>query len=416
MIILWLRRFLPTGASRQTSRYNFGIENLLFVDVHMKSLIFPILVVCVTCQASFGQSAPGDDSVRAAVAKVTNVGFHGAGHSEAVEAMKVLNAASAEQIPMLFEAFGESNAISANWLRASIQKAVDGNDSLPVDTIKAYFADQSKSAKGRWLAWQIICKKDPEFRASSIDALVDDASMPLREVGIAKLISDANALGVDAEKMDASAKEKKSGILKTALEHARDVDQVRSIAKSLKPLGMEVDLRKQLGFLCDWHFVAGFDNKEQAGFDVLYQPEAAPDSPDLKQTFTVGQKQASWEKTVSEHETGVVDFNEVVGKEKGVIVYASSVFKSAGDTDAEVRIGTPNAHKIWVNGELVMSNEIYHNSNSIDKFSAPVKLRAGNNSVLLKLCQNEQTQPWAQDWSFQLRFCDASGKPVERAQ
>jgi hypothetical protein len=31
---------------------------------------------------------------------------------------------------------------------------------------------------------------------------------------------------------------------------------------------------------------------------------------------------------------------------------------------------------------------------------------------LLKLCQNEQKEDWAQDWHFQLRICDASGAAV----
>jgi len=382
----------------------------------MKFVILPILVVSFTCQAAFGQAKSDDQAVKAALAEVAKVGLHGVGHAEAVEAMKVLNSVSADQVPMLFEAFDDSNPVSANWIRASIQKAIDGQNSVPTESLKAYFADQSKNPRGRWLAWQILCDRNPEFRVSTIDALTTDPSMPLREIGIAKLISDAGAIGDDVDTMDDQAKEKKTKILKAALENARDVDQVKAIAKSLKPLGTEIDLREQLGFISNWHFVSGFDNKEQAGFDVLYKPEATPAVRDLEKTFAVAGKQANWVETSTDHETGVVDFNEVIGKEKGVIVYASTVFESAAKGAAEVRIGTPNAHKIWVNGELVMSNEIYHNSNSIDKFSAPVTLKEGGNEVLVKLCQNEQTDPWAQSWSFQLRFCDATGKPVARVK
>ena len=38
--------------------------------------------------------------------------------------------------------------------------------------------------------------------------------------------------------------------------------------------------------------------------------------------------------------------------------------------------------------------------------------RAGENTVLVKCCQNEQTEPWAADWKFQLRICDAEGTPL----
>jgi hypothetical protein len=42
-------------------------------------------------------------------------------------------------------------------------------------------------------------------------------------------------------------------------------------------------------------------------------------------------------------------------------------------------------------------------------------LTAGMNVILLKVCQNEQTEDWAQDWKFQLRVSDSSGAAVEPA-
>jgi hypothetical protein len=39
-------------------------------------------------------------------------------------------------------------------------------------------------------------------------------------------------------------------------------------------------------------------------------------------------------------------------------------------------------------------------------------LKAGRNEILIKVCQNEQTDAWAQKWSFQLRVCDALGGAV----
>ena len=59
-----------------------------------------------------------------------------------------------------------------------------------------------------------------------------------------------------------------------------------------------------------------------------------------------------------------------------------------------------------------MSNEIYHNSNAIDKFVSRVELKQGINQVLVKLCQNNMTQSWAQEWQFQLRFCGEDSKPI----
>jgi len=39
----------------------------------------------------------------------------------------------------------------------------------------------------------------------------------------------------------------------------------------------------------------------------------------------------------------------------------------------------------------------------------PCVLKPGANTILLKICQNEQTEDWAQRYQFQLRVCNASG-------
>jgi hypothetical protein len=48
----------------------------------------------------------------------------------------------------------------------------------------------------------------------------------------------------------------------------------------------------------------------------------------------------------------------------------------------------------------------------IDQYRAQAKLQPGTNRLLLKICQNEQTEDWAQRWSFQLRVCDSTGTAV----
>jgi hypothetical protein len=39
-------------------------------------------------------------------------------------------------------------------------------------------------------------------------------------------------------------------------------------------------------------------------------------------------------------------------------------------------------------------------------------MKAGRNVILVKICQNEQTEEWAQVWQFQLRVCDPTGNAI----
>ena len=80
----------------------------------------------------------------------------------------------------------------------------------------------------------------------------------------------------------------------------------------------------------------------------------------------------------------------------------------------EIRLGTPNGWKLWVNGELLFAHEEYHQSMRMDQYRTPAVFKAGTNRILLKICQNEQTEDWAQRWEFQVRVCDPSGRPFCR--
>jgi hypothetical protein len=48
----------------------------------------------------------------------------------------------------------------------------------------------------------------------------------------------------------------------------------------------------------------------------------------------------------------------------------------------------------------------------IDQYLADFELKKGTNRILLKICQNEQNEPWAQDWKFQFRITDRNGKAL----
>ena len=66
-----------------------------------------------------------------------------------------------------------------------------------------------------------------------------------------------------------------------------------------------------------------------------------------------------------------------------------------------------------MNGELLFGHEEYHRGMHFDQYSVLGELQAGENVILLKVCQNEQTDSWAQVWEFQFRICDLTGKPLD---
>ena len=45
-------------------------------------------------------------------------------------------------------------------------------------------------------------------------------------------------------------------------------------------------------------------------------------------------------------------------------------------------------------------------------YVAPARLQKGRDTILVKVCQNDQSEAWAQNWMYQLRLTDSLGAAV----
>ena len=104
--------------------------------------------------------------------------------------------------------------------------------------------------------------------------------------------------------------------------------------------------------------------------------------------------------------------NKVAGKQKNAVAYAYAVVESPQERPVEVRAASATAVKVFVNGREVLAREAYHQSFEQDSYVAAARLKKGRNAILVKVCQNNQTEPFAQNWMFQLRLTDGLGAAV----
>ena len=119
-----------------------------------------------------------------------------------------------------------------------------------------------------------------------------------------------------------------------------------------------------------------------------------------------------WIDHTTEHDYGVVDLYEVLGKTNGVVGYALADFVANKRQQVEIRLTSANANKLWLNGRLLGQHHIYHSGTQFDQYVVRGTLQPGPNRILVKVLQNEQTESWAQVWRFQLRVCDAAGTAI----
>ena len=102
----------------------------------------------------------------------------------------------------------------------------------------------------------------------------------------------------------------------------------------------------------------------------------------------------------------------VTKKKDAVYALARTELESPVERPIHVRAATPNAVRIWLNGQEIFSRDEYHHGHKLDQHIGTGTLKKGRNEILVKVYQNQQTETFAEVWSFQLRVTDALGGAV----
>jgi hypothetical protein len=349
-------------------------------------------------------AAPADDLV----ARIKAVRPEGGGNADAAKAWKELVSLGPDALPAILTGMEDNNLVVSNWLRtaadAVAEQAERGGKKLPADKLEKFLTERRNGAAARRVAYELLTRTDKTAPARLLPGMLQDPSRELRREAVAVVLKEAQ--GKLDNKDEAGAK----AAFQRALAGACDEDQVRIIAEALKKLGVKVDLAKHYGFVLDWNLIAGFDNTDQTGYAKVYPPEK---EADFKATYKGKDgKEVRWQPFHCDDPHGKVDLNLIIGKKKAVIAYACAIIDSPEERTVQVRAGSFNAIKLFVNGNQVFGRDEYHHGMYLDQHNATVKLKKGRNELLVKICQNDQPEDWAQSWIMQVRLCDGAGAAV----
>ncbi len=338
------------------------------------------------------------------LAPILEIGPEGKGNAEAKAAWeKLTSTADASTLPQILTAMNSAGEIPANWLRGAASViAQRAGDKLPVDSLKAFATDTKNRPAGRVLAMDLLRRADRAQWDALVPGMANDPSSELRREPVARLLAEGKASGSPAP-------------LRKALEAARDEDQIKEAAEALREKGETVDLPRHFGFLMDWYVTGPFDNRKRAGHEAIFPPENGVDltaSYEGRELKPGEKSMVKWAPYTTSSQFGMVDLNKPLGMLKEATAYAFTEFHSPEERDAEIRLGSKNAWKVWCNGRLLFARDEYHRGAQIDQYRLPVKLNKGANRILVKCGQNEQTETWTVEWEFQLRVCDATGTAI----
>jgi len=345
--------------------------------------------------------------VQSLLIRIKAVGKEGAGNIEAAKAWKELVTQGPGVVADVLGGMDEANPIAVNWLRGAVEAIQDRSSStgekIPADKIEAFLKDTRHAGHSRRLAYECLVRLDPTTPARLLPKMLDDPSSELRRDAVA--VKMKYGLRASFESVDAC-----TDYFRDLLKYARDRDQVNAICAELKKNGIDVDQTKHYGFVTHWLLVGPFDNVDGVGFNNVYPPERGID---VKAVYPgKDDEQLRWREHAAAKPLGLVDLNVAVGKLKGAVAYAYAAVSSETERPVELRAASNNAVRLWLNGKEIYFREEYHHGMEMDQHVGKGALKAGRNEILIKVCQNEQTDSWAELWSFQLRVCDYLGAAV----
>ncbi|MBI1830183.1 MAG: hypothetical protein HYR84_01885 [Planctomycetes bacterium] len=344
--------------------------------------------------------------VQSLLLKIKTVGKEGAGNVEASKAWKELVALGPGVVPDVLSGMNDANPIAVNWLRTAVEAIHDKPHptKMPVAKIEAFLNDTKNAGHSRRLAYECLVKLDPNTPNRYLPKMLDDPSAELRRDAVQRKLDHGKVAAFES-------RDSQQKFYESLLKSARDRDQVDAVCKVLKEeFQIDVDLTKHYGFVTRWLLIGSFDNRKGVGFNTVYPPERGFEIKAVYPAKDDGQ--ARWREHVTAKPLGLVDLNEVVGKHKGAVVYGYAAVESASERPVDIRAASNNAVRMWLNGKEIYFREEYHHGMAMDQHTGKGVLKAGRNEILIKVCQNEQTDSWAQLWSFQVRVCDYLGAAV----
>ena len=165
-----------------------------------------------------------------------------------------------------------------------------------------------------------------------------------------------------------------------------------------------LELMRQTGMLHEntWFVLGPYDNTAGIGYNTEYIPENTTQI-DLTAKYNGVDEEISWKKFTDDAFDGFIDFGEDIDWR---VAYAWTTIISPDEREVIFRFGSDDQAKIWLN-----STEVFADPNAqtamLDKHTIPVMLKAGENTILVKVCNEEMS------WGFYLRVTDTDGRPYD---
>jgi hypothetical protein len=162
------------------------------------------------------------------------------------------------------------------------------------------------------------------------------------------------------------------------LVYVNKANRDETILASLKASGLPT-------FAGKWYYIGPFDNTDNEGFDTIYPPER---EIDLKKTYTgKDDEKVAWKEYPNFRIGRIVDLKRFRQNEH-VCAYLFHEIEVKLAQTLPVSLGSDDTLTVWLNGEKLVAENV-HRPAAPDQNKALLKLKAGKNKLLVKVCNHD---------------------------
>jgi len=167
--------------------------------------------------------------------------------------------------------------------------------------------------------------------------------------------------------------------------------------------GEAFNLQERFQTQVEWMLIGPFGGEPGLrSHDTVYPPEEAID---LDAQYDGAGGKAAWTEYVPSGGLTSVDLTQVYETTEHVSAYGLCYVSAPRDMAVQLRVGTNDAGKLWVGGELVYDYP-YEGEAMLDRDIISVTLRRGTTPILIKATNGEK------NWGFVFRITDLAGRPI----
>lgn len=142
-------------------------------------------------------------------------------------------------------------------------------------------------------------------------------------------------------------------------------------------------VKHQYTYLTNWWIIGPFDNPNEKGLLIKYSPE---NEFETEKPYVGKNDQTIRWQHIENKESGYMDFTKLFDDRIDGVAYARTTMESKQDGKIKIGIGSNDGVRLWVNGNVVLSNQIARKAEPNQDIII-VNLKKGKNDILIKIDQ-----------------------------